>query len=98
PVTQPPSLHDALPIYSPGRAFFHWARALPRITCCRRLYAAAGKIMTWAYDNVILFLLLFRSAWIRNRRVAEFPESRLADLHRARSEEHTSELQSPDHL
>src|SRR5207244_12826830 len=95
PVPPPLSLHDALPISLPR------ASSLPCICCACTFGSAtnsAARTANVAKKVFIGRLLWFRAAAIRwlsfGNRFQRAPVPACA----GRSEEHTSELQSPDHL
>src|SRR5207244_8763364 len=88
PYIHPPSLHDALPILLRVRYLVEGSvrRAGARVRVSVRLVKAANGFRIWGEETIAPPRTCWRS---RRRSPARW---------RDRSEEHTSELQSPDHL
>src|SRR5207244_13365289 len=88
----PLSLHDALPIYARHRARRGGSLMLDYITSYLKSDTTPGQAgnFLWAFIYILLIFLGLSVAVI----AMNWLERKIL----ARSEEHTSELQSPDHL
>src|SRR5207244_11489859 len=87
------SLHDALPIW-PGPEIAR-AKSVGGDFRQRNLGNAVGRLRVWNPHCPVLQIKLVLFHWSQ---LLEDPKTGFSDDPDDRSEEHTSELQSPDHL